>query len=203
MKKIIGIFLAVVLCISMTACGSEPSEESTVGQESSPAVVATTPPATGLITDGSRLGALQKVSNQGNFLIKGVLVTSESGEHDYPPINELAQNGFNQVNTCTEFSLNEEIGLYLDTDFTESHLDVFAVKNDETADYSDISPEELKGICTEKGYPMLLNVVPAMENYGCLGTVCVTGEPGLYNVFFVAEGTCYMMQLSLTALKSP
>ena len=39
MKKIIGIFLAVVLCISMTACGSEPSEESTVGQESSPAVV--------------------------------------------------------------------------------------------------------------------------------------------------------------------
>ena len=202
MKRTIAAMLFLVLCLSLAGCGGEKTEETKQTEERGPAVVATVVASGSFVTDGTQLGVLQKASNQGTLVLRGILVTSETGEHNYPAIDQLAQNGYNQVNPCTEYSLGEKIGFYVDSDYTEVHMSIFAVKNQDMPDESDLTEEGLKKLCEDKNYPMVLDALPQVDDYGFLGSLSVDGgEPGLYDVFFVGNQTCYMMQLSIVAGK--
>lgn len=156
-----------------------------------------------IITDGSKLGVLQTVAEQQEFVIKGLYLTTGSGQHKYTHVDDIDTFGTDSLNS--EYELNEWIEFYIDTEF-KSPMNIYFVRNDNEADYSKITEGELKKICSDKDYPVLADVVTDADNHGYVGQAYVNpanSEPDLFNVFFVANGkVCYMVQLDLIAQTS-
>lgn len=153
-----------------------------------------------VVTDGSKLGVLQPVAEQQDFVIKGLYISSESGQHKYAHVDDVDTFGIDSLNS--EFELNEWIGFYVDTDY-KSPMNIYIVRNDSEADYSKITVQELAGICSDKEYPILADAIPDEENHGFVGQAYVhpeSSQPDLFNAFFTAGGkVCYMVQLNLIA----
>lgn len=158
------------------------------------------PEAMSAVFDGSKLGVLQPVAKQDKFVIDGLYLTSESGQHEYAHIDDVEALGVDNLNS--EYELNEWIDFYIDAEL-DSSMSVYLVRNDSETDYSKLSESELAGICEEKGYPSLVRVTPDAENRGYIGQVYVhpeSSEPALFNAFFVSDGVvCYMVQLNIIA----
>lgn len=80
-------------------------------------------------------------------------------------------------------------------------MNVYFVRNDISADYDNISIQEIEDICNKHDYPIMLDVVPDSEDYGYIGSTYVnpdSSEPDLFNVFFTSNGkVCYMVQMNL------
>lgn len=212
MKKITAFLLVFMMALALVACGGkggndpEPGkepvtkEQETTGKDTSEEKTTgdTQPSKKTVINDGSKLGELQPIAQQQDFVIKGLYISSESGQHEYPHVDDVET--FETTGLNSEFELNEWIGFYVDTE-RKTPLNIYIVRNDMEADYAKITGAELRGICVEKEYPRLLEAVPDEENKGYLGEAYAhpeLTEPDLYNVFFVADGkVCYMVQLNI------
>lgn len=155
---------------------------------------------TGIAADGSMLGVLQPVAEQQDFIIKGLYISSESGQHKYMHAEDIDTFGTDSLNS--EFELNEWIGFYVDTE-SQAPMNIYIVRNDAQADYSKITAQELESICADNEYPVIADAVPDEENRGFAGQAYVhpeSSEPDLFNVFFTANGeVCYMVQLNIIA----
>lgn len=210
MKKLLPLLLALILVLSMTACGgkadadksAETQKDAQSGQSQPQTADSNTGEAAGsdrkVITDGSKLGVLQTVADQQTFVIKGLYITSGSGQHDYAHVDDVDAFGTDALNR--EFELNEWIVFYLDADLT-SAVSIYLVRNDASTDYAKITVPELESICSAHEYPVLADAVPDAENRGYAGELYVnpdSSQPDLFNAFFAANGqVCYMVQLEL------
>ncbi len=212
MKKLIAILLAALLVLSLTACGGKPQNGGGSGS-GNPAPVSTAAQPEGqspgdetvpvqnvLATDGSRLGVLQTVTAGNEALLKGLIIASGSGHHEYPALEDLLKEGYRTEGLCSEFFLNEWFDVYGEVPADEA-LTVCVVPNDPKADYAKMKPAELAAISEQLLYPIFMDTVtPDPENYGLLFSAYVNGEmePGLYNIFFSLDDTiCWMVQLSI------
>lgn len=195
MKKLTALFLTMILVICLAACGGAGGNnpDPTPGGNNNP-------PATkdGLITDGSKLGVVQNVPGKDSSAIESMFITTGSGQHDY--IKDPSEAEFERENLNSEYELNEWIDLYMKSDSSLA-VSVYFVRNDKDADYSEIKVVELEAICSEKDYPMIVDSVPDIDNYGFIGSVCVHPEAtdaDLFNAFFVVNGKVdCMVQLSM------
>lgn len=217
MKKCIAIVLALVLCLSLSACGlssgsgqtgqqggAAPTQAvgSTVQATAQPTATAspTAEPEKTVITDGSMLGVLQPVAEQDSLVIRGLYLTSGSGQHKYEHVDDVGAFGTDGLNS--EYEQNEWIAFYVDAE-SALPISIYVAPNDAGRDYSGITAPEIAITCADMGYPIIPDAVPDAENRGYLGENYVHPEaaaPGLFNVFFVSGGNvCYMVQLDIIA----
>lgn len=206
MKKAIALLLVFVFALFLAACGdkggsgAESTAPERIAQVNGSGSSAPEQAEKSVINDGSRLGVLQPVAEQNDFVIKGLYISSESGQHKYPHVDDVDAFGTDGLNS--EFELNEWIGFYVDTEH-KSPMNIYIVRNDAEADYSKITEQELAGICSDKDYPVIADAAPDGENRGFAGQAYVhpeSSQPDLFNVFFTANGkVCYMVQLNLIA----
>lgn len=215
MKKLIAISLVALLALGAAACGqkseskTESKTESQASAQAETKADANSQAATeaaqasdsAVITDGSKVGTLQVVKPQEDFVIKGVALLSESGHHDYGSPDQLTDNDFKIEGLHADFYLNEWVGIYTDTDATL--FNIYVVPNDAEKDYAKVTEQELRSTCEEKSFPMIEGVTPDKAQHNHAGNLYVNpdyGTPGFYNMFFAKGGdVCYMVQIRMEA----
>ena len=209
MKKLIALSLAVLFVLGAAACGKkEESKTENKAETTAATQAATTAPATApatadsasaVVTDGSKLGELQTVAAKEDFVIKGLILLSDSGHHEYGTIDDNIGKGYLTKGLFSEYYLNEWIGIYADTD--AALFNVYVVPNEADKDYAAVTETELRQTCEEKGFPVMDSVTPDKTQHGYIGGLYVNPDsslPGLYNMFFAKDGAVgYMVQLKL------
>ena len=198
MKRIIAILLAAVMVVCFAACGGKPSggeanvtdkpaqgQQGGEGSGSEPG--GSDSPANGasVSLDGSKLGVLQKI-REGSVNVKGLLLTTDSGHHDYSSIQELIGGGYKTEGLYNEFFLNEWIGVYGELEGGSSVL-AFVLPNDPDTDVSKLTPADLEQASSKLDYvPITEPLTPDPEDHGRMIGFYVHEElgEGLYNVFF-------------------
>lgn len=196
MKKLFLSLLAAALCFSATAC-----HQNIIIKDTTEITLETGEelPESGILTDGSRLGILQKIEDEAGESVKGVILTTGSGQHDYPAAEILSREGYKTSELCYEYELNEWIDFYAQTVPSDLQMNIYILKNEENVDYGELTAAQIEDRCFSKGR-ICWAVRPDPENYGYLDSVCIKPDEavaGLYNVFFSAPGVRYMVQLSL------
>ena len=216
-KKLIAFSLVALLALGAAACGQKSESKTDAKTESktesqaaaqtateaaaskTESEAATKASASAVVTDGSKVGTLQAVKPQEDFVIKGMVLLSDSGHHDYGTPEQLTDTSFVTSGLHADFYLNEWIGIYTDTD--ASLFNVYVVENDAQKDYAEVTEQELRTICEEKSFPMLEGATPDKAQHNYLGGLYVNpdyGKPGLYNMFFAKGGNvAYMVQINL------
>lgn len=205
MKRTAAILAAILLAASCTGCGSSgtqtenpAAQNSTAAENSASANAESTAQVSGVVTDGSKCGILQNSAEQDDFEIKGLILTSDSGHHDYPAIDEQIKDGYKTEGLCSEFYLNEWIGVYADCNQTMS---LYVVKNQPDIDYAAMSELDLIKASGESQHLIYQNnITPNADENGYLLSFYVHPESGegLYNMCFVSgEKVCYVVQLRL------
>ena len=219
-KKLIAFSLVALLALGAAACGQKSESKTDAKTESkteSQAVTqtateaaaskteseaATKASASAVVTDGSLVGTLQAVKPQEDFVIKGMVLLSDSGHHEYGTANQLTDKDVVTDVLHADFYLNEWIGIYTDTD--ASLFNVYVVENDAQKDYAEVTEQELRTICDEKSFPFLEGATPDKAQHNYAGALYVNpdhGKPGLYNMFFAKGGNvAYMVQINLETM---
>ena len=211
-----AIALAAMLTAAMlTGCGSKDSSSSATSNspaaqnsaassaaDSSSAAAADSKTAKStIILDGSKCGVIQKAADQDAFTLKGLILVSDSGHHDYPSINEQISKGYQTEGLYSEFYLNEWIGVYADCN---QPVSLYVIQNhpEKDRDYTTMTEKDLITISGESEYPNIAtNLTPDKEANGHLTNFYVHQElsEGLYDMCFVSgEKICYVVQLKLT-----
>ena len=220
MNRILALFLALALLVGLAACGRQtqssdgPAQQTPAATRGDLSETGSAPDASaseetaapqGLVTDGSRIGVLQTVQEQSAIRLKGLILTTGSGFHDYPGVEALAEEGFKTEGLCCEYCLDEWFEVYGELEGSD-HVDVYVVANDPDADYAAYTPADLAAaeeqmLCSVYADQAFQNA----QDYGHMFNACVGSElgPGLYNVFFTFDRTvCYMVQLKLVPFEA-
>lgn len=210
MKRTTAVFAAMLLAVSCTGCGGSstgnqtdtPSAQSSASADSSPAAnTNSSAQASGVITDGSKCGVLQKCAEQDALTIKGLILTTGSGHHNYPSIADLIGKGYQTEGLYSEYYLNEWIEVYADCD-QEVSLYVVKDKPERERDYAAMTETDLIKISGESHYPNIATgLTPNADENGNLTSFYVHPElgEGLYNMCFVSgDKICYLVQIRLT-----
>lgn len=219
MKRIIAFILVLLLSLACCACGGKPGQ--------TPADATAKPADDGgnsgegadngnsgnndnngsnasCVLDGSKTGVLQKVREQNALRINGLIVTTDSGHHEYKPIEEQIVDGYKTEGLYDEFLLNEWFGFYGDIE-GGTEVTVIVLPNDPGKDPADLKTSELISASEALSYPIFCEtVLPETDNYGRLFSAYVNAElgEGLYNVFFAnGEDICYVVQLKLVPME--
>lgn len=210
-----AIALAVMLTAAMlTGCGSKDSSSaasnssaaqnsaaSSAADSSSAAAADSKTAKSTIILDGSKCGVIQKAADQDAFTLKGLILISDSGHHDYPSIEEQISKGYQTEGLYSEFYLSEWIAVYADCD---QPVSLYVIKNnpERDRDYTTMTEKNLITISGESQYPNIAaNLTPNKEENGHLTNFYVHEElgEGLYDMCFVSgEKICYVVQLKLT-----
>ena len=221
MKKILALTLAAILALSLAACGKSNTDgsdetaaqttaaEATAAQTEAAATDAapadeTTENAGSLITDGSRLGVLQTVTEQNDPVIKGLIITTGSGHHEYPSLEELVAKGYQTEGLNSEYFVGEWVEVYGEIE-GDKPLQMIVLPNDPAVDYTKLKTADLLTAVENLPTPIFAEeVTPDAENYGRLGSFYVHQDyyqPGLYNVFFASgDNICSMVQISVVPM---
>lgn len=214
MKRIIAILLVALLAAAAVGCGKKPGGETPLvtdapqgaDQQTDPAgadggsgeVSGNTP---GAVLDGSRLGVLQYLGENGSSRIKGLIIASGSGHHEYPAVEELMKDGYKTEGLLSEFFYNEWFEVYGDVD--GAPVCAYVLKNDPNADYSAMTDAQLQAASEAPDYPVFAGpVTPDPESNGLLFSAYVHEElgpdPALYNVVFTdGSAAIAVVQLSI------
>jgi len=214
MKKLIVLILALTLCLAFTACGKNEGGTTTTTDTATETAVtpAATTSAEGEVADETTtehetvpkttetsIGTLAAVSDKTDYAIRGMLITSGSGQHDYGMAQQLAAKGYKTQGLSSEFYLNEWIEFYIDTDSKAVPVSVYAVMHTDDADYSAMTQADLENIAAAS----VTELTPDAENYGYLGSLYInpeSNEPGTYDFLFVVGGAVrYVAELNISA----
>lgn len=213
MKRIIALLLTALLALGVTACGSKPQEGGTaptaapdnsqntaVPGENSGGEDGASADQVGPVLDGSRVGVLQPVKN-GAVKIKGLIIASGSGHHDYPAVEELLKGGYKTEGLYAEYFLNEWFDVYADIEGGDP-VGAFVLPHDPNADCTKMTAAELAAASEQLDYPIYAGIcTPDPENNGLLFSAYVNAElnDGLYDLFFTGgEDILYVVQLNIT-----
>ena len=203
MKRLTAIILTVLSVTLLSGCGNsggQPAQTNAPApaSDAAPADSGSTAQASAVITDGSKCGVLQKVAEQDDFIINGLILTTGSGHHDYPAIEELSGKGYQTAGLYSEYMLGEWIAIYA---ACGKSMNIYVVPNQPDADYAAMTEADLQKINESAAYEnAVTDVQPDPENYGHVWDTYVHQEmdAGLYNVCFVSGGKlCYLVQLNL------
>ncbi len=215
MKRTFAIILTALTALTATAftgCGGKDSSaaDSASGQAAGSAAedqaesaapagnAESTAEKPAVITDGSKCGVLQKAAEQDAFELKGLILTTGSGHHDYPAIAELIRDGYKTEGLYSTYVLGEWIEVYGDCD---KPVSIYVVPNQADTDYAAMTEADLIKISDDSQYPnVATDLTPDKEDNGHLTNFYVHQEldAGLYNVCFVSDGKlCYLVQLNL------
>ena len=204
MKRTTAVFAALLLAASCTGCGGSVQTDSPAAQSSAaadngtPAGAAETAQSGSIITNGSKCGVLQKVADQNDFELRGLILTTGSGHHNYPAIADLIKDGYKTEGLYSTYMLNEWFEIYSDCD---KPVNIYVVQNQADADYAAMTEADLQKIDESAAYSnSVTDVKPDPENNGLLWSTYVNSEmdAGLYNICFVSGGKlCYLVQLTL------
>ena len=215
MKKTIFAIMVFITATVLCSCGgNKPTAENIIATEAQPAQTEPSASLSGsserissaVVNDGSKVGVLQEIPEQGVMKINGMIVNTGSGIHDYESIETLYAKGYRTEGLNSEYELNEWIELYADTD--EKGFAVYVTKNDPEKDYSGITVAELEKNIGETELPHweIGDEGADKDNYGFIGSFYIHPEgndPGLYNVFFTkGDKAAYMLQLMLIPEKT-
>ena len=213
MKRTIAILLVALMVLCFAACGGKPAEGAADatgkpaenqqgGEGSGEAPGGNDSPAnqSPVALDGSRIGVLQPVK-EGRVRIKGLLLTTDSGHHDYPSIEELSEGGFKTEGLYAEYFTSEWFAVYADVEGGAS-TGVFILPNDPNRDVTKLTAAELAAASESLPYPVYAGECsPDPENNGLLFAAYVHNElgAGLYDVFFTdGDEIVYVLQLNIT-----
>ena len=221
MKKLLALTLAAILALSLAACGKSNTDgsdetaaqttaaEATAAQTEAAATEAapadeTTANASSLITDGSKLGVLQTVTEQNDLVIKGLIITTGSGHHEYPSLEELVAKGYQTEGLNSEYFVSEWVEVYGDVE-GDKPLQMIVLPNDPAVDYTKLKTADLLTAVENLPTPIFAEeVTPDAENNGRLGSFYVHQDyyqAGLYNVFFASgDNICSMVQLNVVPM---
>ena len=204
MKRTTALFAALLLAVSCTGCGGSvqtdsPAEQSSAAADNvTPAGAADTAQTGGIITDGSKCGVLQKAAEQDAFELRGLLLTTGSGHHNYPAIADLIKDGYKTEGLYSTYMLNEWFEIYGDCN---KPVNIYVVQNQADTDYAAMTEADLQKIDESAAYTnSVTDVSPDAENNGLLWSTYVNSDmdAGLYNICFVSGGKlCYLVQLTL------
>ena len=220
MRRISVIFLTVLLGLSLTACDGKNKDGESTSQDGSSVVsqesdgnnnenseVAAKSAAQiktdliNIVRDGSKLGEVQEITKSNVITLKGLVMTSSSGQHNYPSAEDLLTKGYKMKLDYAEYYLDEFFTIYADVD-SQKPLSLYVVNDKDLGDSTKVSMQDIMDICEEKSYFALIDAYPDMEHDGALGSTFVpedTAEPGLYDIFIAREGKMYyMIQIKIT-----
>ena len=203
MKRIFSFLLAALAAAALTGCGGAESSSSQAAPNSAadnaaPVNADSSAQTAGAVTDGSKCGVLQKCAEQDDLEIKGLILTTGSGHHDYPSIDALIGKGYQTEGLYSEYMLNEWIEIYADCN---QAMNIYVVQNQPDADYAAMTEADLQKIDENSAYPnSVKDAEPDESSSGLVWSTYVNGEmdAGLYNICFVSGGKlCYLVQISL------
>ena len=147
---------------------------------------------------------LQTVTEQNDLVIKGLIVNTGSGHHEYPSLEELVAKGYQTEGLNSEYFVNEWIEVYGEIEGNKP-LQMIVLPNDPAVDYTKLKTADLLTAVENLPTPIFAEeVTPDAENYGRLGSFYVHQDyyqPGLYNVFFASgDNICSMVQLNVVPM---
>lgn len=216
MKRIVALFIAALLAVIAVGCGRKPDGPSANASDAPGGTQQAGPADTndgtgngsgntsGAVLDGSRLGVLQALGENGRSRIKGLVIASGSGHHEYPAVEELMKDGYKTEGLCSEFFYNEWFEVYGDVE--GDTLFAYVLPNDPNADYSAMTDAQLSAANDALDYPVFAGpVTPDPESNGLLFSAYVNEEagkePALYNVIFTdGSAAIYVVQLNIVPL---
>ena len=200
MKRFLVFILASLMLLPLAGC--IPVSDGGGKPQGGQSELSTKAPISGAepITDGSKAGVLQRFTNSTDYVIRGLLITSGSGHHNYPGIDELVGKGYKSAGLYDEYTLNEWFEVYAQvTD--DKAADIYIIANDENADYGSMSAADIAAISEKEAYPVFFeNAAPDVKDNGKLFSAYINSDmpAGLYNIFFTHEGTIrYLVQLKI------
>ena len=205
MKRIIAILLVLLMTLVLAACAGKPQGEELKKETPQPGATQQSGGESqegkaGFVTDGSKLGVMQKLNEGARSKIKGLIITTDSGHHDYPTIEKLVEDGYKTEGLYSEYLLNEWFAVYADISGNSS-VGVYVVPNDPAADYASMNEKEIAAIAEGLDYVIFAGTAtPDTEEYGKLFSAYVNGEmdAGLYNIVFTDGGrVCMLVQLDI------
>lgn len=189
MKKMIAMILVGVLAISLLACGKKNTKKELQAYAPSH-----------LIIDGTRIGVVQMVAEHPTFSLRGLFLTTGSGQSEYDQVEALETVEYHTSELNAEYELNEWFSVYMQAEM-ESSLNVYVVRNDDKVNYETLTAKDLERMCFEENGAIAWSVTPDESQYGFLCSLSVSGTghlTGLYNVFFTQNDViCYLVQLSI------
>jgi hypothetical protein len=208
MKRTLAVILAALTAAALTGCGgngSSGSGQNAGNSAAAPAAESSVPAnadgnakTSAVVTDGSKCGVLQKVTDQNDFELRGLILTTGSGHHNYPSVEDQLKDGYKTEGLCSTYYLNEWFEIYADCD---KAVNIYVVQNQPDADYAAMTEADLQKIDESAAYSnSVTDAVPDAENNGQLWSTYVNGEldAGLYNICFVSGGKlCYLVQITL------
>ena len=206
MKKTCILLLAALTASACTGCGSGSGTQNNsqagagnaAADSGTPAVSEQTANKVAVITDGSKCGVLQKAAEQDAFELRGLILTTGSGHHNYPAIADLIKDGYKTEGLYSTYMLNEWFEIYGDCN---KPVNIYVVQNQADTDYAAMTEADLQKIEESAAYTnSVTDVAPDAENNGLLWSTYVNSDmdAGLYNICFVSGGKlCYLVQLTL------
>lgn len=196
-KLLIGI-LAIVMCFTLTACGEKKEDNNKPSNNNNNTVTDNgnnnNTNESNLVLDGTKLGEMQLIGDNEETAIKGFIVTTDSSQHNYPELEELAKEGYKTSTSYSEYELNEWFTFALELNDGFSSVNVYVLKNDSSVDYEKMSAKDIDNLCEKQECTNLKNQVPKKDEYNAIDSMYLNPESykeGLYNVFFTSKNKLY------------
>ena len=210
-KLLIGV-LTLVLCITLTACGSKKEENNNNNGGNGG-----TNNSTSKVEYNYKDGVLtQIVDEEGNpkqtdFVIDGIILVGN--RHDYRPENSteeiidyLVKQGYNKEGLNKDFYLGEWIEFYIDTKYSKPIDDVkiIVTPHKTVEELEKLSLAKLEELATENGGFVLDYKTPEESEHKLVGSGYVHQDykEGKYDILFTYKGKlAYFININL--IKEP
>ena len=207
-KLLIGV-LTLVLCITLTACGSKKEENNNNNGGNGG-----TNNSTSKVEYNYKDGVLtQIVDDEGNpkqtdFVIDGIILVGN--RHDYRPENSteeiidyLVKQGYNKEGLNKDFYLGEWIEFYIDTKYSKPIDDVkiIVTPHKTVEELEKLSLSKLEELATENGGFVLDYKTPEESEHKLVGSGYVHQDykDGKYDILFTYKGKlAYFININLT-----
>lgn len=130
---------------------------------------------------------------QNDFIIDGIILIGE--EHSYFDtfdsniiINNFVEEGYKKEDINSEFYLEENINIYLDTQYEgeNSNIKIIAIPHNKIEGHNNKNIEELQNIAQEKGF-IIDYIKPDEEQHKYLGSASISMDcpAGKYDMLFI------------------
>ena len=207
-KLLIGV-LTLVLCITLTACGSKKEENNNNNGGNGG-----TNNSTSKVEYNYKDGVLtQIVDDEGNpkqtdFVIDGIILVGN--RHDYRPENSteeiidyLVKQGYNKEGLNKDFYLGEWIEFYIDTKYSKPIDDVkiIVTPHKTVEELEKLSLSQLEDFANENGGFVLDYKTPEESEHKLVGSGYVHQDykDGKYDILFTYKGKlAYFININLT-----
>ena len=209
-KLLIGVF-TLVLCITLTACGSKKEENNNNNGGNGG-----TNNSTSKVEYNYKDGVLtQIVDEEGNpkqtdFVIDGIILSGNRhfyNEEDADGnIEYLSKQGYKKEGLNKDFYLNEWIEFYIDTKYSESNsnIKILVTPHKTVEELEKLSLSKLEELATENGGFVLDYKTPEESEHKLVGSGYVHQDykDGKYDILFTYKGKlAYFININL--IKEP